>query len=158
MTSVSLLSELNTLLDKEGIHSLQAAMRHKGLAQLGDSLTNLLVSLAYSLYSTEFRGDKVAGKTLAAALRIAELRELAPSRLDAHGLGDCVEAMIAYGWIRGFFTLPEAAQVLRGNFIQVGLEPGLRKAEMMERISRGFALFLRHIWEKEQTHQPLESQ
>lgn len=158
MTSVSLLSELNTLLDKEGINSLQAAMRHKGLAQLGDSLTNLLYSLAYSLHSNGFRGDKVAGKTLAAALRIAELRELAPSRLDAHGLGDCVEAMIAYGWIRGYFNIPDGAQVLRENFIQVDLEPGLRKAEMMERISRGFALFLRHIWEKEQTHQALESQ
>ena len=158
MTRVSLLSELNNFLDKEGIHSLQAAMRHKGLARLGDSLTNLLYSLAYSLHSSSFEGEKVAGKTLAAALRFAELRELAPTRLDAHGLGDCVEAMIAYGWIRGFFTIPEAAQAIREQFIQVSLEPGLRKAERMERISRGFALFLRHIWEREQTHKSLESQ
>lgn len=158
MTSVSLLTELNTLLNQEGIHSLQAAMRHKGLAQLGDSLTNLLFSLAFSLHSTGFQGEKVAGKTLASALRFAELREIAPSRLDAHGLGDCVEAMIAYGWIRGFFTIPEAAQVLRENFIQVGLEPGLRKVERVERIARGFALLLRQIWEKEQTLLALESQ
>ena len=158
MTGVSLFSELNSLLDNEGIHSLQAAMRHKGLARLGDLLTNLLFSLAYSLHSTSFAGEKVAGKTLAAALRSADLRELAPSRLDAHGLGDCVEAMIAYAWIRGFFIIPEAAQAIREYFIQVGLEPGLRKAERMERISRGFALFLRYIWEKEQTHKALESQ
>lgn len=158
MTGVSLLIELHTFLNSEGIHSLQAAMRHKGLAQLGDSLTNLLFSLAYSLHSTRFEGEKVAGKTLAAALRFAELRQLAPSRLDAHGLGDCVEAMIAYGWIRGFFTIPEAAQTIREYFIKVGLEPGLRKSERTERISRGLALFLRYIWEKEQTHQASESQ
>jgi hypothetical protein len=158
VTSVSSLIELHTFLENEGIDSLQAAMRHKGLAQLGDSLTNLLFSLAYSLYSTGFEGEKVAGKTLAAALRFAELRQLAPSRLDAHGLGDCVEAMIAYGWIRGFFSIPEAAQAIRDHFIQVGLETGLRKAERVERIGQGLGLFLRDIWEKEQTHQALESQ
>jgi hypothetical protein len=155
---VSLPTELQTLLDTEGIHSLQAAMRHKGLARLGDSLTNLLFSIAFSLYSKGFEGEKVAGKTLAAALRFAQLRQLAPSRLDAHGLGDCVEAMIAYGWIRGYFSIPEAAQAIREHFLQVGLESDLRKQERMERLSRGLALFLRHIWEKDQNQQATESQ
>ena len=158
MTGVSLLPELQSFLDQEGIRSLQAAMRHKGLASLGDTLTNLLFSTAISLYSKGFEGEKVAGKTLAAALRFADLRQHAPSRLDAHGLGDCVEAMIAYGWIRGFFTIPEAVQAIRAHLIQVGLEAGLRKSERMERISRGLALFLRQIWENEQNHQAIESQ
>ena len=158
MTGVSQLIVLQSLLDQERIDSIPVAMRHKPLARLGDSLTNLLYSIAYSLYAKEFEGEKVAGKTLAAALRLADLRHLAPSRLDSHGLGDCVEAMIAYGWIRGYFTISEAAEALQEHFTQVGLEPGLRKAERLERISRGFSLFLQQIWETEQTHHSVKSQ
>ncbi|MFX0170036.1 MAG: ribonuclease III family protein [Candidatus Hodarchaeota archaeon] len=155
---MSQLTDLQSLLDQEGIDSIPAAMRHKTLAQLGDSLTNLLFSFAHSLHSKGFVGEKVAGKTLAAALRLADLRHLAPSRLDAHGLGDCVEAMIAYGWIRGYFTISEAAETLQEHFIQFGLEPGLRKAERIARISRGFALFLQQIWDKEQVLHSMKSQ
>jgi hypothetical protein len=150
VNGVSEIEELHTLLDKEGIHSIQNAMRHKELAKLGDPLTNLLFSLAYSLHSNQFIGEKVSGKILAAALRYANLRHLAPSRLDAHGLGDCVEAMIAYAWLQGFFTISDAATLLREQILR--LDPGTRqtKAERLEIIAKTFSIFLHSIWEKEQ--------
>ena len=125
-------------------------MRHKELAKLGDPLTNLLFSLAISIQTRRFEGQKVSGKILAAALRLAELRHLAPSRLDAHGLGDCVEAMIAYGWLRGFFTIPEAAQILQEQFLRAGVGTKQSKAERTESIAMGFSALIQHIWEQEQ--------
>lgn len=150
MNGVSEIEELYTLLDKEGIRSIKTAMRHKELAKLGDPLTNLLFSLAYSLHLNQFSGEKVSGKILAAALRYSNLRHLAPSRLDAHGLGDCVEAMIAYAWLQGFFTISDAATLLQEQILK--MDPGTKqtKAEHLETIAKAFAIFLLSIWEKEQ--------
>lgn len=151
MTGVSQNKELLTLLEKEKIHSIQAAMRHKELAKFGDPLTNWLFSLAYSHFSNRFYGEKVSGKILAAALRLANLRRLAPSRLDAHGLGDCVEAIIAYGWLRRFFTISDAAKLLLEQFRKEGLESAQPKALREDIIARAFSVFLKQIWQQEQT-------
>jgi len=150
VTGVSLFEDLRTLLETKGIHSLESALRNKELAKLGDPLTNLIFSLALSSHSKRFEGQKVSGKILAAALRLAELRHLAPSRLDAHGLGDCVEAMIAYGWLRGFLTIPEATQTLHEQFVRTGVGTTQSKAEHNEAIAMGFAVLLQQIWEHEQ--------
>ncbi|MFX1319546.1 MAG: ribonuclease III family protein [Promethearchaeota archaeon] len=147
---MSLFEDLRALLETEGIHSLESALRHKELAKLGDPLTNLLFSLALSTHTKRFDGQKVSGKILAIAIRLAELRHLAPSRLDAHGLGDCVEAMIAYGWLRGFFTIPEATRTLHEQFVRTGLGTTQSKAEHNEAIAMGFAVLLKQIWEHEQ--------
>lgn len=125
-------------------------MRYKDLAKLGDPLTNLIFSLAYSQYTSQFGGEKVSGKILAAALRFAELRHFAPPRLDAHGLGDCVEAMIAYGWLRNFFTIPEAAQLLEEQFLKLELEIKQSKAERADTIAMAISVLLLYIFEKEQ--------
>jgi hypothetical protein len=148
---VSIFEELSALLETEGIRSIDSALRNKELAKLGDPLTNLLFSLALTTHAKRFEGKKVSGKVLAAALRFADLRHLAPSRLDAHGLGDCVEAMIAYGWLRGFFTIPDAAQTLQEQFIKTGVGTKQSKAEHNESIAMGFSILLRYIWEQEQT-------
>lgn len=149
MSGVATVEELQTLLETENIHSIEAAMRHKELAKLGDPLTNLIFSLALSIQMRQFEGKKVSGRILAAAIRGADLRHLAPSRLDAHDLGDCVEAMIAYGWIRGFFTIPEAANKLYEQFLRTGVGTKQSKAERLEAIAMGFSALLQLIWEKE---------
>lgn len=158
MTGVTELKALQTLLESEGIDSIQVAMRRKDLAKLGDPLTNLLFSLAFSLHSKNFGGEKVSGKTLAAALRFAELRHLAPSRLDAHGLGDCVEAMIVYGWIRGFFTISDAVKVLQEQFLlfDTGTKQSWRKRT--DSMARSFAVLLQRIVEQEQVQGIQQSQ
>ncbi len=130
---------------------MQAAMRSKDLAKLGDSITNLLYSLAESLHSGRFSGKKVSGKTLASALRLANLRQLASPRLDAHGLGDSVEAAIAYAWICGMFNISEAAALLAQEF-QIAIKEGggTRQAQVRAEAT-AFAALLRNLWEKEQT-------
>jgi hypothetical protein len=147
---VSTFEELQALLETENIHSVETAMRHRELAKLGDPLSNLLFSLALSIQLKRFEGEKVSGKILAAALRLAELRHLAPSRLDAHGLGDCVEAMIAYGWLRGFFTIQQAATILQEQFLKAGVGTKQSKVERLEAIASGFAVLLQHIWYQNQ--------
>ncbi len=151
MTGVSTFEDLHALLEAKGIDSLELAMRHKELAKLGDPLTNLLYSLALSIQIKQFEGEKVSGKILATALRLADLRHLAPSRLDAHGLGDCVEAMIAFGWLRGYFTIPDAAKTLQDQFLKYGVGTKQSKAERIESIAMGFSVLLQRIWEKDQT-------
>jgi hypothetical protein len=151
VTGVSLFEGLRALLEAEGVKSIESALRHKELAKLGDPLTNLLFSMALTAHSKRFEGQKISGKILAAALRLADLRHIAPSRLDAHGLGDCVEAMIAYGWLRGFFNIPEAAKILQEQFLQRGVGTKQSKAELNESIAMGFSVLLQYIWEHEQS-------
>ena len=148
---MSTFEDLHARLAAEGINSVERAMRHKELAKLGDPLTNLLFSLALSIQTRCFAGEKVSGKVLATALRLANLRHLAPSRLDTHGLGDCVEAMIAYGWLRGFFTISEAANTLQEQFLRTGVGTKQSKAERIESIAMGFSVLLHHIWDQEQS-------
>lgn len=148
---MSTFEDLHALLEAEGISSIERAMRHKELAKLGDPLTNLIFSLALSMQTRQFEGKKAPGKILATALRLADLRRLAPSRLDTHGLGDCVEAMIAYAWLRGFFTIPEAAQMLQEQFLRTGVGTKQSKAERLESLAMGFSVLLQNIWDQEQS-------
>lgn len=148
MTGVPVKDDFQHLLDKNGITSLQAATRNKELAKLGDPLTNLIFSLAHSLALGKFSGEKVSGKILAQSLHLADFRHLAPSRLDAHGLGDCVEAIIAYAWIRGSMTISEAVRLLSKQLQNIHEERS--KGARSERIAIAFAALLQFIYEKEQ--------
>jgi hypothetical protein len=147
---VDLLSELQHLLESHGVDSVESAVRRKDLARLGDSLTNLLYSLAESLVKSRFEGGKVSGKTLAAALRLSNLRHLAPSRLDAHGLGDSVEALIAYKWIKGNLNIPEAAAFLAREIKYATENKALGQAKVQP-IVAAFAALIRDICQKEHT-------
>ncbi len=153
MTHVADLEELRRLLAANGIHTMQAAMRSKDLAKLGDSLVNLLHSLAQSMVANRFEGAKVSGKTLASALRIANLRQFAPSRLDSHGLGDSVEALIAFAWIRGAFSIPEGATLLAQELRRARAEPIEAKYPRAQPAIAAFAALLQHICAKDSTRE-----
>lgn len=144
------MEELQRLLIDNGINSIQTAMRNKELAKLGDPLTNLLHSLAQSLVTDRFGGNKVSGKTLATALRLADLRRLAPPRLDAHGLADSVEAIIAYAWICGMLNIPEAATMLSKEFQRAIKNTERTRQAQTKAVATAFAVLLRNLWEKEQ--------
>ncbi|MFX1598150.1 MAG: ribonuclease III family protein [Promethearchaeota archaeon] len=92
--------------------SIEEIFRDKGLAKLGDSLVNLVYSLAKSRMRNKPDGWKVPGKVLAEAIRKAELKEFAPRRSDAHSLGDSAEGLIAYVWLAEILTLEEISQIL----------------------------------------------
>ena len=149
MSHVPDLDELRRLLAANGIHTVQAAMRSKDLAKLGDSLVNLLHSLAQSMVANRFEGAKVSGKTLASALRTANLRQFAPSRLDSHGLGDTVEALIAFAWIRGAFSIPEGAALLARELRRAGAESIKAKDSRAHPAVTAFAGLLQHICAKD---------
>ena len=154
MTHVADLDDLQALLAANGIHTMEAAMRSKDLAKLGDSLVNLLHSLAESMAAKRFAGAKVSGKILASALRSANLRQLAPSRLDAHGLGDSAEALIAYGWIRGAFSIPEAAKLLARELLRASEQPVEPKSSRMQPAATAFAALLQLIWANNPGREP----
>lgn len=150
MTRVGTFSDFLQLLEKKQINTLPDAMRNKGLAKLGDPLTNLVYSLAQSRISGNFFGKKVSGKILAMALRLADLRKIAPARLDAHDLADCVEAAIAYGWIRGYFSIQKAIVILVQASEKANKDITNGKMSLTNPIAYAFAELLKHIWIKDQ--------
>lgn len=141
---MDVLSKLQQLLKSQGVNSTESAVRRKDLARLGDALANLLYSLAETLVNDRFGGGKVSGKTLAAALRLSNLRHLAPSRLDAHGLGDSVEALIAYKWITGNLNIIEAVALLVQEIRRAteNIELGQPKSQP---VIAAFAALIRYI-------------
>ncbi len=154
---MDVLSKLQHLLKSHGVNSVESAVRRKDLARLGDSLANLLYSLAESLVNERFGGGKVSGKTLAAALRLSNLRHLAPSRLDAHGLGDSVEALIAYKWIRGSLDIPEAVTLLAREIKHATENRELGQTQVQPVVT-AFAALIRNICQDEQSASTRKSQ
>jgi len=82
------------------------------LATLGDAYVNFVYSLALSKRLNKPTGKKVASRFLANALRMANLRELLPSRVDRHRQADAAEALIIYAWIKGIITIEECDTIL----------------------------------------------
>lgn len=90
----------------------QEAFLDQNLAKLGDTLVNLLYSLARSMARRKPDGAKVPNKVLSESLRGAGLRDFAPSRVDSHRLGDISEAVIAFAWLEDEIEVEEAAEII----------------------------------------------
>jgi len=84
----------------------------RGLSKLGDSLANLILSIAMSRYLDRPTGERVPNASLAMALEMSGLRRLVPPRTDKHGKGDIAEAILAYAWLEGAITIEEAADII----------------------------------------------
>lgn len=116
--------------------SLQEVMMDHGLAALGDAYVNLVYSLYLSRKAGKPIGKKVNSLILANALRMADLRNLLPSRTDRHKQADAVEALIVYAWIKGLVGLGESVDILeRYNSPDEGFSNLLRI--ILERIKLG---------------------
>lgn len=118
--------------------------RDKGLSTLGDSLANFLYSLALSEFTGRPTGGRVPNAALAIAIERAGLRHLIPPRTDKHGKGDIAEALLAYAWLEGVFTIEEATEILRKNFTEDVLHPFRNK----EAIGKAFGELLKVIKER----------
>ncbi|MHA1283369.1 MAG: ribonuclease III family protein [Promethearchaeota archaeon] len=97
----------------------------KGLAKIGDSIVNLIYSVAKSIYLTKIRNFKIAIRTgkkvnqiiLSNALKNAGFKgEYAKSRANAHDMADTVEALVAYVWLRNKISIEEMIDILVNNF------------------------------------------
>ncbi|WP_010477955.1 ribonuclease III family protein [Thermococcus zilligii] len=118
--------------------------RDRGLSTLGDSLANFIFSLALSEFTGKPTGGRVPNASLAIAIERAGLRHLIPPRTDKHGKGDVAEAVIAFAWLEGAFTIEEAVEVLVRNFGDDVLHPYRGK----EALGKAFGELLRLIKER----------
>lgn len=116
------------------------------LAKLGDVLVNFIYSLGRSIARGQPDGDKIPNSVLAAALVEANLRDLAPSRVDRHQIGDVVEAMFAYAWLQEDVAISEAAEVLANSLEGANFQD---REYVLKRAEEGFKNLLLKIADRE---------
>lgn len=113
----------------------EEAFLDEDLAKLGDALVNLIYSLSKSLAQGKPGGIRASNRVLSEALTKAGLRDLAPSRVDRHRLGDVAEAMIAYAWLDEKLDIEEAVDILSDSLKEKSLE---NRNELIEGAEEGF--------------------
>lgn len=123
----------------------EEAILDEDLAKLGDTLVNLIYSLARSMAQGEPDGAKASNKVLSESLRMAGLRNLAPSRIDRHRLGDITEAMIAFAWLQGRIEIEEAAEILSDSLREADFQS---RREVLKASGEGFKNLLITISER----------
>ncbi len=101
----------------------------KGLAKIGDGVVNLSYSLAKSIYLTQNSktnniirtGVKVSKNVLAEALKLANMKEFAKNRADAHDMADTVEALVAFVYLNNSVSMNDITnhllEELSGNLM-----------------------------------------
>lgn len=99
----------------EKFRSLRKILTNKNLARLGDSLINFAYSLAKSRTKGTPTGTKVQDKALAEAIRKTKLKKVLPLRSKEDTLGDAVEALCAYIWLKQTMTIEEMIQTLQNT-------------------------------------------
>ena len=91
---------------------LTQVMRDHSLAKFGDSLTNFVYSLAKTRRYKQPFGERVLDKSLAEALRNANLRAIMPSSISSGDLGDGVEALIGHAFLIKIMTIDEMVEII----------------------------------------------
>lgn len=106
---------------------LKHILTDKNLAKFGDSLINFLYSIAKSVVTGVFCGEKVSDKALASALRETSLKNKTRPRSTVNEQADAVEAFCAYLWLKPLISLDEMITIIV-NAIE-GLDLSYHKAE-----------------------------
>ncbi|KXB03379.1 hypothetical protein AKJ47_02355 [candidate division MSBL1 archaeon SCGC-AAA261G05] len=125
---------------------MEEAFLDPDLAKLGDVLVNFIYSLGRSIARGQPDGDKIPNSVLAAALVDADLRDLAPSRVDRHQIGDVVEAILAYAWLQEDIEISRAAEVLASSLEGVDFQD---RDEVLNGAEEGFKNLLLKIADRE---------
>ncbi|WXG43008.1 MAG: ribonuclease III family protein [Promethearchaeati archaeon SRVP18_Atabeyarchaeia-1] len=125
-----------------GVITPRSLVNDKGLARLGDSITNLVLSLAISFVLRRPEGMRASDKVLSLALTEAGFRKIAPKRAGSDQMGDIVESIIASAWLNKIIDIEDAASVVASEFKEDDLRD--RKKEEVSAI-RGFANLLKRI-------------
>jgi len=106
---------------------LKHILTDKNLAKFGDSLINFLYSIAKSVVTGVFCGEKVSDKALASALRETSLKNKTRPRSTVNEQADAVEAFCAYLWLKPLISLDEMITIIV-NAIE-GLDLSYHKTE-----------------------------
>jgi hypothetical protein len=123
--------------------------KDKGLARLGDSITNLVLSFAVSLVLGHPEGRRAPDKVLSQALTEAGLRHMAPKRAGSDELGDIAESLIASAWLNSTINIEDAAATVASEFNEADI--GERGKENLSAI-RGFKKLLQEVMKQMNTH------
>ena len=122
---------------------------NKGLAKIGDGVVNLSYSLAKSIYLTQNSknnniirtGVKVSKSVLAEALKLANMKEFAKSRADAHDMADTVESLVAFVYLDNLMSINDITnhlfKYLSGNL--------LNRQEEIESARKAFTSLLNNM-------------
>ena len=92
-------------------NTLSNILSDSKLASIGDLYVNLIYSIARTSYDKK-GAIHVWDKSLAEALRRAELRTLMPSKLRSGEIADGAEAFIFYSFIHNIMSLDEMSNFL----------------------------------------------
>lgn len=122
------------------------AFLDSNLAKLGDVLVNFIYSLSLSIVRGQPDGDKIPNSVLSKALMEADLRHLAPSRIDRHGIGDVVESIIAYYWLKNEVNIIEAVEILTDSMRETDFQD---RNEILISAKEGFKNLLLKIIDRE---------
>ncbi len=87
-------------------------MRDQGLAQIGDTLTNLCYSLTKSIVLERANGVKVRDSVLARAIRSTSVYDQIGRRTDIGRAADAYEAILAWLWLKHKVTIKEIVEFL----------------------------------------------
>jgi hypothetical protein len=124
------------------VFAYRSLVNDKGLARLGDSITNLVLSLAVSFVLKRPEGLRASDKVLSQALIEAGFRHLAPKRAGSDQMGDIAESIIALAWLNKVIEIEDAANLVAFEFKQDDMKD--RKKEELSAI-RGFANLLKKV-------------
>jgi hypothetical protein len=124
------------------VFNYRSLVNDKGLARLGDSITNLVLSLAVTFATRKPEGLRASDKVLSQALIDAGLRRIVPKRAGSDQMGDIAESIIALAWLRKIIEIEDAANMVSFEFKQDDFKD--RKKEELSAI-RGFANLLRKV-------------
>ena len=94
------------------LHSMKEIGVNKGLAKLGDSITNLIYSLAKTVVIHQLDQRKVNKTILSNALKNAGMKEFAIKRSGAHDMADTVEAFVGFMYCCENWTIDDMVQIL----------------------------------------------
>jgi hypothetical protein len=136
---MTLLTDRATL---SGSINKRSLVNDKGLARLGDSITNLIFSIAISSALKRPEGGRASDKVLSRALTEAGLRHIAPKRSGSDQLGDIAESLIAFAWLSHVVEIEDAASMVASELNVTDLQD--RKKEDESAI-RGFKKLLERI-------------
>ena len=90
-------------------------IKDKYIAQLGDSLTNFIYSLAISVARDKCVGRRVPDSVLANAYHSSVLKTLISARGKKGKIGDVVEAVLLLSWLSEGFELEEMAEIIASH-------------------------------------------
>ena len=117
---------------------------HRGLAQLGDSITNASYSVAKSRITGRICGRNVSRTILSQALKNAEMKPYGKNRGDSHDMANTAEAFIGYMFASAVWTFDDIVQFLTEGLYNQDLND--EKSEIVAATTT-FTILLRKIKE-----------